>query len=198
MKWRIEVLDCVIGSLRWTGRRRVLQRWCAYRMAFETFAGRRVRMRTTIWFALWASFVRLVTFCWRLLLRRLLLTYLLTCSLEQSPSWEADWYSATQKIPHILWNPKVHYRTHKCPSPVPILSQLDPVHTPTSYFLKIHLNIILPSTYWVSQVVSLSLRFAHQNLVYASPIPSYALHVPPISFFSILSPEQYWLRRTHH
>ena len=66
--------------------------------------------------------------------------------MEQSPSWEANWCLASQKIPRILWNPKVHYRSHKCPPPVPILSQFYPLHTPTSYFLKIHLNIILPST----------------------------------------------------
>ena len=28
--------------------------------------------------------------------------------------------------------------------------------------------------------------------------PPYVLHAPPISFFSILSPEQHWVRSTHH
>ena len=98
-----------------------------------------------------------------------LLTYFLTYFMEQSPSWEADRFSASQEIPHILWKLKVHYRIHKCP-PVPILSQLDPVHTSSSHFLKIHLNIILPSTSG-SPIWSLSLRFPHQNPVYTSPIP---------------------------
>jgi len=93
---------------------------------------------------------------------------ILTYSMEQSPSWEANWSAASQEIPRILWNPKVHHRTHKRKPPVPILSQLHPVHTPTSHFPKIHPNIILPSTpgspHW-----SPSLRFPHQNPVHTYP-----------------------------
>jgi len=37
--------------------------------------------------------------------------------MVQSPSWEANWFAASQEIPRILWNPKVHYRTHKRPPP---------------------------------------------------------------------------------
>ena len=38
----------------------------------------------------------------------------------------------------------------------------------------------------------LSFRFPHQNPVYASPLPHTRYMPRPFSFFSILSPEQYW------
>jgi hypothetical protein len=99
--------------------------------------------------------------------------YLLTYSMQQSPSWEANQFAASQEIPRILMNPKVHYRIHKCPPPFSILSSIQsiPPH-PTSWrsilILSSHLCLGHP-------------RFPHQNPVHASPLPfphpSYMLQV---------------------
>ena len=44
-----------------------------------------------------------------------ILVYNITYSMVQGPSWAADWLAASQEIPRISRNPKVHYRTHKRP-----------------------------------------------------------------------------------
>ena len=102
-----------------------------------------------------------------------------------------------KKFPSFLWNPKAHYSTHKHPPPVPVLGQPNPVHIPTSHLPEIHPSIIHPSTPRSPQW-SLSLRFPHQNPI-LSPLLTHTRHMPkPISFFSILSPAQYWVRSTDH
>jgi hypothetical protein len=72
------------------------------------------------------------------------------------------WGNRAQHLLVRNTTPKVHCRIYKPPPPVTILSQLDPVHTPTSRFLKIHLNIIITSTPG-SRKRSLSFRFSHQT-----------------------------------
>jgi hypothetical protein len=71
--------------------------------------------------------------------------------MQQSPSWQANRFSASQGISHILWNKKVHYRIH-----------------------KIHLNIILPSTPG-SYKWPFSPRFPHQNILHVSPISFFSI-----------------------
>ena len=88
-----------------------------------------------------------------------LLTYLLT-------PWSRDLlekltgFATNQEIPRILWNPKVHYRPHKRPSPVPILSQLHPVPTTPSHFLK---SIL---------ILSYHLRLGLSNGIFPSDFPT--------------------------
>ena len=146
--------------------------------------------RYVIW--CWANFVGAILLCYlpnklHLLRRTLhiltyLLTYLLTYSMVQSTSWEANRFAASQEIPRISRNPKVHYRTHKRPPPISILGSPNPVHIPASYLLEIHPNIIHPSTPRSPQW-SLSLRLPHQDPIH-HPLLSHTRHMPSPSHSS--------------
>ena len=102
--------------------------------------------------------------------------------MVQSPSWEANWFAASQEIPRISRNPKFHYRTHKRPPPVSILDQPNLVHIPTSHLLEIRPNIIHPTTPRSPQW-SPTLRFPHQDPVHL-PLHTHTRHMPSPSHSS--------------
>ena len=94
--------------------------------------------------------------------------------MQQSPSWEANKFSASQEIPRILWTPMVQYRVDKCLPPVPILSKYhklqnwNPLHCAYTECLcvshKYHNKeqlLTLNSTY-VNQLVNLHFSERHE------------------------------------
>jgi hypothetical protein len=80
--------------------------------------------------------------------------------MEQNSFREATSRSASQKIPCLLRNPKVHYHVRKIPPLTSNLSQINLVHTHKNYLFPIHLNIILLST---SRTPKWSLRFKNTD-----------------------------------
>jgi hypothetical protein len=99
-----------------------------------------------------------------------LIQYKIANTMEQNPSWKANRSSASQEIPRKLWNPKVHFRIHNSPPPVPILDQTNPFHAPTPQFLKTRFSIIILSKPRFPKW-SPSIRSLHQNPVCTYRVP---------------------------
>jgi hypothetical protein len=85
--------------------------------------------------------------------------------------WEISRSSASQEIPSVVWNPKVHYYIHKRPPTVPILTQINPIHVshPVSWrtilVLSCHgyVNTVLKSIYINRDVMCLHLFTGQQS-----------------------------------
>jgi len=116
----------------------------------------------------------------------------ITNSIEHSP-WKANCHSASQ-IPHLLWNPKVHYCVNMIPPLVPILRQTNPVHNFPYYIPKIHSSIILSSMPRSSEW-SLSSGFSDKNFVSISHLSHtcYIAHAShPLDLITLIISGEAW------
>jgi hypothetical protein len=87
-----------------------------------------------------------------------------TNTMELSPSSEPARPSTTQEFPKMLWNPSVYYHVHNFLPLVPILSQVNPVHTTPSISL---LSIF---------IVFVHLRLGHLSGLFPSGFPTKTLY----------------------
>jgi len=98
------------------------------------------------------------------------------------PCLSANRSSANQEITHVLWYPKFRYTFQKHPPPLPFLSQNNPVHDPSYYFLNIRFNIIFQSTS-VSPKLSFSLQISPPMSVHTSSV-FHTCYTPHTSHYS--------------
>jgi len=80
--------------------------------------------------------------------------------IEQRPSCETNSHSASQEIPRLLWNSKVHYLVSISPPQVHALIQMHPVSLRSIIILSSRLCLRLPSGLFASGFLT--------KMVYAS------------------------------
>ena len=123
-------------------------------VSFDTQTLHSLSCNKNVWFLSKAVFVRIgfpQSFV-DLMCTPLVIFLLIPCSSDLA---EKLMPSASQKIPRTLWKPTVHYRIHKSPLVVTILSHIDSVHTshPTTrrfiLVLSSHLHPISAEWSWL-------------------------------------------------
>ena len=112
--------------------------------------------------------------------------YLFTYFIQQSP-WAANRFSASQEIPCIFWNLKVHYWVCKCPPSVCILSQINSVHVPHPMSWRVILILVLP----------FYLCLCLPSLFFPSGCPTKILYSPLPSPIHVMWPTHLTLRFDH-
>ena len=109
--------------------------------------------------------------------------------------WGANRFLPNKENHRILWNPKVHCRIYRCPLLVHILKRINPVHAHPFYFIKVPLNILLPSTPGSSKRY-LSPCFPTKTL--CAPLLSPIRATCPAHFILLDLITQYWVSSTDH
>jgi len=111
-----------------------------------------------------------------------------TNCIMQSLYWEADSRQASREIPHLLLNPKVHYRFHKSPPLFPVLCQLNLIHIFSLYFPTIRSNNILLCTH-ISFKWSYLFRLSYWNFVCTFHVPmrtTCSIHDTLLDFLTLI------------
>ena len=101
--------------------------------------------------------------------------------VDQSTSWEINSSSASQDIPRISWNLKLHYHMRK----TPWLNHIIPVLSLWTDFLKTHFNITISSTPKYSKLQP-SLMSPQQNCVCNTLLPMCATCLAHLALFYLI------------